>query len=108
MLICFYIKVEIDRLLNTININISTIDDRVFYASISNLNNILKKNDEIFFTILNEMILMKKNRICLYNFENIINNKLINDTLIIKNDKAINNNQTINDENLFKFSDNIF
>ena len=100
--------INIERFLIMNNNNISTINDRVFYASISNSNNISKFNDSIRFTISNEIISIKKDKIVFYNFKNVINNKSINDASMIKNDETINDNKTINDKYLFKFNDIVF
>ena len=78
--------------MNTIN--------KIFYASTINLENMSKKRDEIFFTLLNNLKLMKSNKIIFYNLFNNINNWLIKNTSIMMNNKMINNN-----EKLAKFND---
>ena len=69
------IKIKIDYLKNMINAYDSTnAINKIFYVSIINLENILKKKDEIFFTLLNDLKLMKSNKIVFYNLFNNINN----------------------------------
>ena len=65
--------INVKRFLIINDNNISTINDKIFYVSTLDLNNILKFSDSIRFIMSNKIISIKKNKIVFYNFKNVIN-----------------------------------